>query len=190
MNKKLPISIFVALVISLIIVYTNTKSDKNTSNQKVVPVNSFSVVTKAKKATSEGINPRLISQIKNIDSKIISQVESKKASYMKFTHFSQTELGNNILHIEKERNELKAYLYDNNLKIDPIVEIKPRYLVVMAFYLNLNLSEITVNDIHNTGLNNKQIYTLKAYSESQDFLLLLKRGELSLEHIQSLINNS
>jgi hypothetical protein len=187
LNKKLPISIVVALVITLIIVSTNNKTNKTISNQKVVPVNSFSVVAKAKKANSEGINPSLIAQIKNIDDKIVSEIESRKASYMKFTSFSQTELANNILDIEKKRKELKTFLYDNNMNIDPIVEMKPRFLVAMAFYLNLNLSDITVNDIHTTGLNNKQIYTLKTYSESQDFILLLKRGELRLEHVQSLI---
>ena len=188
MNKKLPISIAVVLILSLIIIISNTTNNKIVSKEKVVPVNSFSVIAKARKASEVGgINPGLINQIKNINTKTMDRVKSQKKSYMEFTNYSQTQLANNILDIEKKHKELNKLLYDNNLKIDPIFEMKPRFLVTMAFYLNLNLTDITVNDIQLTGLNNKQVYTLKTFSESQDFLLLLKRGELSLEHVQNLL---
>jgi hypothetical protein len=162
------------------------QSQKNTPSD-AVPVNSFSVLKKAKLVNSPGISPNLISQINNVDSKILREADEKKSSYMKFVKFSQNELATNMTEIYKNQKSLNTFLYDNNMKINPIFQVKPRYLIAMAFYLNLNLTDITTDDIENTSLSNSQLFKIKSFSESNDFMLHLKRGDLIPEDIQRLV---
>lgn len=179
MNKKnLFFSLFI--LVALFFIYDQNKSEKSTPQI----TKSFSVVKKAKVVKAPSSNLGILNQINRVDNSVQETSNKLKRKYLSFRTQGQKEISSRLSSIEEDYKKLNEFLYDNNIKIDPIFTIKPRFLIAMALHLDINLSDLTVEDIRSRGLKNAEIFKIKTFSESEDFRILLKRGELSPERLQ------
>ena len=78
---------------------------------------------------------------------------------------------------------MKDYLQ----KVNKILELNPRFRIVLSTYLNIDPSILKPSDLDRKELSSLNIYLLKAFASSDDLLLLLKENRLNQSYVQ--INN-
>ena len=103
--------------------------------------------------------------------------------YQKFD-IAQNELVSNLKSLEKEHQEVLNSYRKNKIYISSKLRFEPRLLIVLSFYLDKEITEITNRDIKELDLKSSDWYLLKTFSESKDFEILLQRKSLNPHHVQ------
>ena len=103
--------------------------------------------------------------------------------YQKFD-IAQNELVSNLKSLEKEHQEVLNSYRKNKIYINSKLRFEPRLLIVLSFYLDKEITEITNRDIKELDLKSSDWYLLKTFSESKDFEILLQRKSLNPHHVR------
>lgn len=107
----------------------------------------------------------------------------KKSYYRNFTK-GAIEIGNSIELLEKEHEILLQNMRREGIKIDPVTNLRPRLAIAITYHLNLSLGELTLQDLDSLELSSREWYIIKTFSESKDFVLMLKRNSLTNDFVQ------
>lgn len=175
-NKILLLSC--TLLVGLGIVLVNSATN--------MPIKAFSTYRKAIEVKKEhAVAPKEVKIVKSkkVEAKHAKILELKNAYYELYS-MQPAVLANSLDQIEKKHTDLLTQMRTNGLKIDPITNLKPRLALAISYHLNLHVSDLSANDIHQLNFSNKEWYILKTFSESKDFRIMLKRNTLTSDFVK------
>ncbi|MBT4792811.1 MAG: hypothetical protein HON90_14645 [Halobacteriovoraceae bacterium] len=182
MDKKLTI---MASSLAVVVVLTFTLSGTDDSK----PARSFSVYHNAVKVNKSFTqnNILLASEVKSSTDNSKSdylKVMTKKHQYFTLLNKQQSVLANNLKILDQKHQELISKMKNEGIKIDALTNLKPRLTIALSYLLNLQIQDLTEDDIKNLKFSNQEWYLLKTFSESKDFKVLLKRKMLTSDFVQ------
>jgi len=166
-------------VLLFVLFYYNAKDTNNTeSNYKLA-------LKMHEEIPHSGASILLSSDVIN------NAIDRTRVSYLdifndKFS-LPQTQLSHLIGELETEHKEIIYQHHSDGKKIGKVLELTPRYRIVLAAYLEKEASSLTTRDLIESNISSTGIYLLKTFASSDDLLLLLKENKLTSDYLQ--INN-
>ena len=163
-------------------------SDEDTNNQAS---SVFSVKEAARSISfkKDYIDTKLLFASQIESEKKISHREDQKSSLLKKLYYKNflmapSRIANYIELLEKEHEILIHNLDIEGVEIDRLTSLKPRFNIALTYFLGIKLGDLSNEDLETIKLTNKQWYIIKTFSESKDFLIMLKRDALTPEFVQ------
>lgn len=178
MNLNKPVTIYsIVIITTFLSVFFAIKLNDSKNNPNFSIAKNANLITKIN-------NPNLIIKRKIKSQKVIIKSNDLDIKKIYFSQYKkgQNQLANNIRTLEQEHTKLLKDLREAGVKIDQITKLKPRLHIALSVYLDLKPEQLNTQDIISLNLSNREFFLLKSFSESNDFILLLKRGELVKDH--------
>lgn len=107
-----------------------------------------------------------------------------KNSYEKKFMQDDMAIASQMSELEHEHYALLAEMRKYGLEIDPVINLRPRLKVALAYFLGLNPGELGIPDVEKISLTRQEWYLVKTFSESNDFITMLKRKKLNSNFMQ------
>lgn len=177
-KKEFPwlgLALFPLLIGSAVVLLSNTFKDLPKDS-----VRKSATVIK-KQTTLTPVNMILASNVQSEQTQ--TTVSPDEVFYSKFD-LSQPLLANNLNELENEHKELLNQYRKNKKFINSKMRLNPRLLIVISFYLEKEIENISNRDIDELNFTSSEWYLLKTFSQSKDFEILLKREKLESKHVQ------
>lgn len=173
----------VAIILLAIIIQYNDKPKEADST--------YRQALKMYEAKSESPTSALLASNVFKDKNIDSISNKTNVSYLEIFNdklsLPQEQVSHLINELEQEHAAIISQYKDEGRKISKILQLNPRYKIVIATYLEVDPGILSLEDLDRLKLESSELYFLKTFASSNDLLILLSKNQLTKEYLQ--INN-